>query len=154
MVLSVGQFKKKARRTTEKSFEDLVAGAWLDQGIWSRHMSDKFSGVPDRYVRGGRWVELKSLEYARGQVPYGAGLTIEQRIVCGDLVRAGDEVWYMALITTSRGQYVVFCPMNLVLQQVGNNWDVFDTREGCSPFHFPYNGKLSIKMNMPMDWHK
>lgn len=152
MVLSVGQFKKKVRRTTEKSFEDLVAEAWQLRGVWSRHMSDKFSGVPDRYVASGKWVELKSLEYARGQVPYAAGMSKEQKIVCGELIAASEEVWYMALITTNKGQFVIFQPMWLALQQPGNVTDVFDTREGCAPWHFPYDGKKSIVENIPRDW--
>lgn len=148
-MLSVGQFKKKVRRTTEKSFEDLVAAAWLLKGVWSRHMSDKFSGVPDRYVEGGKWVELKSLEYARGQVPYGAGMSIEQIRVCSELVEHGEEVWYMALITTNKGQFVIFQPMNIALSQEDNVTDVFDTREA---WHFPYDGTRSILNNMPADW--
>lgn len=148
-MLAVKDFKKRVRRTTEKSFEDLVAAAWLEQGVWSRHMSDKFSGVPDRYVQGGRWVELKSLEYKRGQVPYGAGMTIEQVRVCGDLVAAGDEVWYMALITAAKGQYVIFQPMNITLSEPGNVTDVYDYREACHPWHYPYDGKASIIANMP-----
>ncbi len=151
-MLSVKTFKKTVRRTTEKSFEDLVAGAWLMAGHWSRHMSDKFSGVPDRYLSGGRWVELKSLEYARGQVPYAAGLSKEQRIVCADLMLAGDQVWYMALITTNKGQFVVMMPMNIALGEPGNVTDVFETREACCPWHFPYDGMKSIMRNLPRDW--
>lgn len=152
-MLSVAKFARKVRRTTEKSFEDLVAEAWKERGIFSRHMSDKFSGVPDRYVASGKWVELKSLEYARGQVPYGAGMSKEQRIVCAELVEAEDEVWYMALITTNKGQFVIFQPMWITLGEPGNVTDVFDTREACCPWHFPYDGKASIKKNTPKDWY-
>jgi hypothetical protein len=154
-MLSVKDFKKKARRTTEKAFEDLFAETLAESHVFSRHMSDKFSGVPDRYVRKGVWVELKSLEYARGQVPYGAGLSKEQRIVCGDLVGAGDEVWYLALITTNRGQYCVFMPMYIALGEPGNVTDVFDYREACHPWHFPYDGKDSLRKNLPLrEWGK
>lgn len=151
--MRVADFKKRVRRTTEKSFEDLVAEVWHERGIFSRHMSDKFSGVPDRYVASGKWVELKSLEYARGQVPYGAGLSKEQRNVCNDLCNAEDEVWYMALITTNKGQFVVFMPMHIALEQVDNVTDVHDTREACCPWHFPYDGKNSIRKNIPRDWY-
>jgi hypothetical protein len=151
-MLSVGQFKKTVRRTTEKSFEDLVAAAWLERGVWSRHMSDKFSGVPDRYIRGGRWAELKSLEYKRGQVPYGAGMSVEQRRVCQELVDNGEEVWYMALIHTDKGQYVIWQPMNITLGEPGNVTDVYDYREACHPWHYPYDGKKSVIANMPRDW--
>lgn len=151
--MKVSDFKKKVRRTTEKSFEDLVATAWLEQGLWSRHMSDKFSGVPDRYLIGGRWVELKSLDYARGEVPYGSGLSVEQKRVCGELVARGDEVWYMALITTNKGQYVIFHGMDIVLAQPDNMYHLHDKPADWDA-HFAYDGKLSIKKNIPRDWFK
>jgi hypothetical protein len=112
-------------------------------------MSDKFSGVPDRYVQGGKWVELKSLEYARGVVTYGAGMSIEQVRVCQELVDHQEEVWYMALVTTSRGQYVIWCPMWIVLEQEGNAFNCHEANEG---WVYKYDGQRSITQNIPRDW--
>lgn len=150
--MKVSDFKKRVPRATEKAFEDLFAEVLAEKGIFSRHMSDKFSGVPDRYVAGGRWVELKSLEYKRGQVPYAAGMSPEQKRVCQEILAGGDEVWYLALITTDQGRFVIMQPMNITLGEPGNVTHVYDTREACHPWHEPYEGKKTMRNLIP--WQK
>lgn len=151
--MRVSDFKKKVRRTTEKAFEDLFAAVLAEINIYSRHMSDKFSGVPDRYIAGGRWVELKSLEYARGVVPYGAGMSKEQRIACGELCAADEEVWYLSLITTNKGQFVIWCPMYLVFEQPDNAWNVHHETETGFGWSEKYDGKATMRQLIPRDWY-
>lgn len=149
--MRVQDFKKKMRRTTEAAFEKLFAECLTERGIYSRHMSDRFSGVPDRYIAGGRWVELKSLEYARGVVPYGAGMTAEQRRVCADLHNY-DEVWYLALITTSKGQYVILDPMYQAL--CPNEFHNVHVEDGdCYECVWKYDGKETIRKIIPREWY-
>jgi len=152
-MLSVGQFKKKVRRTTEKAFEELFAEVLAEKGIYNRHMSDKFSGVPDRYVAGGKWIEFKSLEYARGVVTYGAGMSIEQVRVCGEMVAGEEEVWYCALVATNKGQFVIWCPMHIVLEQEDNSWNCYDEAHGDAGWCWEYKGKETIRKLIPRDWH-
>lgn len=144
--MKVADFKKRVRRTTEKSFEDLCAEVWLEREVHSRHMSDRFSGVPDRYITGGKWVELKSLDYARGIVPHFAGLSPEQERFLDWAVSAGDECWYLALITSGTDQFVIFCPYMCLVKD-----EKFDVRK--SDWCHPYDGKATIRKIMPKDWY-
>lgn len=152
--MRVSDFKKKIRRTSEKSFEDMFAECLTERGIYSRHMSDKFAGVFDRYVEGGRWVELKSLEYASGVVPYAAGMSVAQKRFGEDIVdKSEDEAWYLALIHVCTEQYVVMCPMNVVLSEPGNAWDC--KHEASTGFGWceKYKGKETLRDLIPRDWY-
>lgn len=141
--LRVSDFKKKPRRTTEAAFEALFAETLNDAKLYHRHMSDRFSGVPDQYIQRGWWVELKSLEYANGSVPYAAGMSIEQRVVCQGMCEADEKVMYLALVTTNEGQFVIYMPMWVALGEPGNRINVHDT--ACCPFHQPYEGKETLR---------
>lgn len=90
--LVVASFKKRKRRTQEKSFETRFAKAALACGIPSWHMSCKEPGWPDRYLHGGIWVELKSLKNC-GIVHQ---LEPEQIIKLNELTRAGEPCFYCA----------------------------------------------------------
>lgn len=90
--LSVSSFKKKARRTSETSFEDQMAAALLECGLASWHMAMREEGWPDRYVHGGIWMELKSLE-ALGK---DTGLSPGQVRKLKELTRAGERTFYCA----------------------------------------------------------
>jgi hypothetical protein len=150
--MKVSDFKKRTRRTTEAAFEKAFADALQEQDIWSRHMADRNSGLPDRYLGQGRWVELKSLEYAKGLVPYGAGLSVEQRNVGTDLIVAGDEVWYLALITATDGQHVLFMPMHKAIAHPERFVDckADENTLGSNVFRRSYRGKDTLRELIPL----
>lgn len=144
--MRVSDFKKRKRRVTEHSFEDAFAEVCLEKGVYTRHMSDKLAGLPDRYIGGGKWCELKSLEYARGGVPFRAGMTVEQVRVCHELSEAEEEVWYLALIHTGEVQWVIFVP-----------YHVIDGRDGQfkmgGDWTHHYKGKETLRSLLPRDWY-
>jgi hypothetical protein len=119
-MLSVTQFKPKDKRSTEHAVEVAWAATWKDLGIYSRHMSDKIPGLPDRYIRGGHWVEFKSLWRVRGGFTYGEGLTTEQKRTCADLTRAGDQVFYCAQLDGwEHGKRYIFKNWSDIADQLG-----------------------------------
>lgn len=93
---SVSDFGGTQKRASEASVERKLAAALTKLGIYSRHMSDAVPGLPDRYVRGGNWIEVKSLWRKRGGFAFGEGLSPEQKRVGRELVSAGDRVFYFA----------------------------------------------------------
>jgi len=97
MTLTVRDVKAH-RITSETAFEGNFSDALKAHGIWSRHMRDQSAGVPDRYLGAGRWVELKSFPCPVRGLPAGYRLEPEQRAVMRELVKAGDRVWYLALV--------------------------------------------------------
>jgi hypothetical protein len=118
--LRVSDFKAAPSRTTEHSFEGAVSDILTEAGVYSRHMSDRVPGVPDRYVARGRWIEMKSLYRKRGGFKYGEELSAEQWRVCDELWKGGDWVFYCALLDGwSQGQKFVLLPFNLVKQRRG-----------------------------------
>lgn len=120
-MLSVGQFKPQAKRSTEAAVERLWAETWKQMGIYSRHMSDAIPGLPDRYIRGGRWVEFKSLYRKRGGFTHGEGMSPEQRRVAADLLNAGDKVWYIAQLDGwEEGKCYLMVPMAETLALFGD----------------------------------
>lgn len=104
--LRVARFSKKPRRTSEHSFEDTWAKAALAVGYPSWHMNVGEAGWPDRYVKGGIWCELKSLD-TLGIVN---GTNIEQRIKLNELHAAGDRTYYCAKYENS----VIFQPWPVI----------------------------------------
>lgn len=90
--LSVASFKKKKRTTKESSFEDNFALAVKDCGKKSWHISSRERGWPDRYVVGGYWFELKSLD------TFGIthDLKPEQIAKLNELHANGDKCFYCA----------------------------------------------------------
>lgn len=104
--LRVGSFEKKLRTTSEASFEETFAKAALAVGYQSWHMNMGEAGWPDRYLRGGIWVELKSL------VTLGLdnGTSKQQKIKLDELHRAGDRTFYCAKFENT----VIFKPWPLI----------------------------------------
>ena len=48
------------RRSTEWQFEQMIADILTERGYFHYHVTEKiYSGVPDRYICGGRWIEFK-----------------------------------------------------------------------------------------------
>ena len=90
--LRVGNFKKKKRRTSEASFEDAFAAAGAAVGLPSWHMSCRDPGWPDRYIKGGIWVEVKVLD----SLGIKHQLRKEQIPKLNELSRAGDRCFYCA----------------------------------------------------------
>lgn len=134
--MKVSDFKAKPTRSTELSVEKLWAATWKAMGVYSRHMADAVPGLPDRYIKGGCWVEFKSLYRVRGEFTFGEGLSAEQIRTCSDLWEAGDVVFYCAQLDGwSRGKRYVFMPWNLVKSRMGlpiteGKWD-FPVSEEC-----------------------
>lgn len=115
-MLKVQDFQKIHARSTERSVERAWADTWEDMGIYSRHMSDAVPGLPDRYVRGGRWVEFKSLWRKRGGFTVGEGLSQEQWRTAADLLNAGDKVWLISQLDGwSEGKVYLMLPMEDVI---------------------------------------
>lgn len=92
MRLSVEAFKKKRARSSEHSFEKAFAVALGNCGLRNWHMSCREAGWPDRYVKGGIWVEIKSLKWLGKQ----SELSQDQVAKLNDLARAGDRCYYLA----------------------------------------------------------
>lgn len=90
--MRVADFKKKKARTMEASFEKSFDAALAQLDIVSDHMSCRERGWPDRYLGGGRWVELKSLEHLGTRHE----LKKEQVLKAKDLTKRGDKWWYCA----------------------------------------------------------
>lgn len=106
-MLTVKSSTKAQRRTSETQFEGMFVDALKRQGIYSRHMADRMAGVPDRYVGGGTWVELKSLVSGKQWVRAGEGLSVPQKRTMSELADAGDNVHYLALILLPSGKKVM-----------------------------------------------
>ncbi len=106
MTLSVASFPKRRAITSERAFEARIASELKARGVYSRHMADRFSGLPDRYIAGGRWVEFKSLKSPKAFAFQ--GLSDAQKAEMTRLAEAGDLVWYVALFQKDDGtKYMV-----------------------------------------------
>lgn len=105
--MKVEDFKKKPRIPRESAFEKTVCDAL---GIYSRHMSDRLAGVPDRYVAGGTWIEFK----VNGRP------TMEQNRTMDGLVRAGDKVWVCTLKVGKDGSKIILEKWGTALVWVEN----------------------------------
>lgn len=90
--LVVASFAKKKKRTKESSVEDKLASALFAHDAWNTHVSMKEGGWPDRYVRGGIWIEVKSLHELGVQHQ----LEVEQIRHLDELTKAGDKCFYFA----------------------------------------------------------
>lgn len=88
--------KSRSTRISEKTFEKAVAAQLKQAGKFSRHMSDRLSGLPDRYITGGIWVEFKSFEF-RDSFRADQGISPLQRRMMEQLANGGDNVFYCAL---------------------------------------------------------
>jgi hypothetical protein len=92
-MLTVNQNLKRPRRVTEKSFEDAFGRALEACGRANWHMGMREAGWPDRYVRGGIWIEFKSLEvFGKDN-----GTDKDQRVKMTELQAGGDKVFYCAV---------------------------------------------------------
>ena len=78
-MLTVKPKAKAQSRTSERQFEKMFVDALKAHGIYSRHMADRIAGLPDRYLAGGTWVELKSVIAGKQILRAGEGLSPEQR---------------------------------------------------------------------------
>jgi hypothetical protein len=90
--LSVSDFKKKKRRTLEKNFEKTFYKALEACGYPNEHMAMREPGWPDRYAKGGVWIELKSLD----TLGTDNGTSKDQKRILSMLDRWGDHVFYCA----------------------------------------------------------
>lgn len=92
--LIVARFQKKRARTTEAAVEKKLAAYLGKAGIISWHMSCREGGWPDRYLVGGRWIEVKSLAYLGAE----NGLDPGQIIKLDELSQAGEKCFYFAKV--------------------------------------------------------
>jgi hypothetical protein len=102
-VLSITGRKKKRARSTESSFEAAFSGA---QSRKNFHVNMGSAGWPDRYFRGGIWIEFKVLD---GWAPQ---LEKEQPAIMTYLERIGDLVFYCALVVEDHT--VIFKPWHYI----------------------------------------
>ena len=89
--LSVSSFTKRVARSSETSFEEAFSKALFACGWYNHHNAMREAGWPDRYVRGGRWVELKSLN----ELGVNSGLSKDQVRIMNALTKGGDQCWYL-----------------------------------------------------------
>jgi hypothetical protein len=92
MTLTIQGRKSRPRRVTEKSFEDAFAKVLTSMGIKNYHMNMREAGWPDRYLRGGMWIEFKVID----ALGVDNGTEPEQRAKMHDLTKGGDYVYYCA----------------------------------------------------------
>lgn len=100
--LKLADFKKIKERSSEESFERIFVLALHECGYESWHMSCRDKGWPDRYVRGGIWIEMKSLK----RLGKDTQLSTQQRGKLASLSGAGDRCFYLAKWEDS----VIFLP--------------------------------------------
>ena len=107
MLLEVRKTKKKQTiHTEEAAWERKFMKQATRAGILSYHTTDSVkTGIPDRYVVGGRWIEFKIILFAgtRKLDPL-VHFSPAQKNWMDNLVGAGDECWANILFQTSDGE--------------------------------------------------
>ena len=117
----VSNKKPPARLSTEAAFEKKFAAALLRAGIKSHHTAEKFvQGMPDRYVMGGNWVEIKQIAYTgTRKITPSRLFSPAQRLWLDDLHGGGDRAWALVLFQGHGGDpQVILCPW-MVLRVAG-----------------------------------
>ena len=102
-MLSIAGRKKKRARSTETSFEAAFSSA---QTLKNFHVNMNAPGWPDRYFRGGIWIEFKVLDGWTNQ------LEDQQPAIMTFLEGLGDLVFYCALVPEDRT--VIFQPWHKI----------------------------------------
>jgi len=104
---------KTRSRSTEAAFEKRFAKALTRLGLLSYHTSEKFiSGIPDRYVVGGNWIEFKAIPYTgKRQITPVRFFSASQKLWMNRLGEAGDRVWVCILFQPENGNpLAILCP--------------------------------------------
>lgn len=107
MLLEVRQTKKKQSiHTDEAAWERKFMKQATRAGILSYHTTDGVqSGIPDRYVTGGRWIEFKIILYTgTRQLNPLVHFSPAQKIWLDNLTEAGDQCWANILFQKSDGE--------------------------------------------------
>lgn len=112
--MKVSDFQKGRARSTEAAFERRFVKALTSAGVWSRHMADRYSGLPDRYVEGARWIEFKSIMRKRGGFLVGEGMSDEQRRCARELTEHGEKVWLCSLLDIGDWSRIAFLSFKVV----------------------------------------
>lgn len=113
MRLEVRRTKSQPSRSTEAAFEKKFAAALLRRGIFSWHTAEKFiSGIPDRYVVKGNWIEFKAIPYTgTRRITPQRFFKPGQRLWLNRLHEQGDRTFACILFQPENGQpRVVLCP--------------------------------------------
>lgn len=147
--MRVKDFKAKLARSTEGSFEAKFASALSTKAIYSRHMSDRNSGVFDRYISSGIWVELKSIEKARGMIEAGEEMSPAQHAFAREM-QEHDECWYLAKVHVGKDAYICFMPYHVV-QEYRRNEKKVDVRK--DDWCHPYKTMDDLSRLIPRDWY-
>jgi len=107
MLLEVRKTKKKRSiHTDEAAWERKFMKQVTRAGILSYHTTDAMlSGIPDRYLVGGRWIEFKIILWAgtRKLDPL-VHFSPAQKMWMDNLVKAGDECWANILFQRADGE--------------------------------------------------
>lgn len=121
MVLSVSAPRRQKNRISEATFEGKLAKALKARGLYSWHTSDQFKpGVPDRYVVGGNWIEIKAIPYTgkRAITPVRFFAPCQKNEL-DRLHERGDRAWACILFQPEQGEAtVLLCPW-IVLRDKG-----------------------------------
>lgn len=100
--------RRKARSLidiAEKQFEKNFAASLARVGLYSWHVSERnFKGIPDRYIVGGNWCELKAIHFERPFTPL-REFRPEQPPKLNRFDRAGDRTWVAILFMSSEGSW-------------------------------------------------
>lgn len=120
-MLRVSSKKSPARLSTEAAFEKKFAAALWRAGLKSHHTAEKFiQGMPDRYVMGGNWVEIKQIPYTgTRKITPSRFFSPAQRLWLDGLHAGGDRTWALVLFQGDGGDpHVILCPW-VVLRDAG-----------------------------------
>ena len=113
MQLRVSNRKRQPSRSTEAAFEKKFAAALMRRGIFSWHTAEKFiSGIPDRYVVHGNWIEFKAIPYTgRRRLTPQRFFSPSQKLWLNKLDQVGDRAWACILFQPENGEpRVLLCP--------------------------------------------
>lgn len=103
--------------------------------VWCYKTADKFQhGVPDLYVRGGRWSEGKVIKVGgqNREINVWDKLTGAQQTFGADLINSGDKVWVHVRVEAPGGNYIWFCEFPFLA-----NIKRFSVRELTNPWESP-----------------
>jgi hypothetical protein len=118
MRLEVRQTKTK-KSSTEAAFEEKLAAALMRRGIFSYHTSEKFiSGIPDRCVVKGNWIEVKAIPYTgKRLITPVRFFSPTQRLWLRRFHDAGDRTFASVLFQPENGEpRVIMCPWMAFLE--------------------------------------
>lgn len=105
---------KKPKRQRQELKYDHKVGERITKvlRLFNYKPSDRFrSGIPDRYIAGGRWIEFKYVHHSlKRNVSTLREFSAVQRTTIEDLIAAGDRVWACIFFDTGNEILVYMAP--------------------------------------------